>query len=180
MYKRDMSDEQYGLFFDVRRSIRYHDRRRAFFERMHQLTGSLTVLLAGSVLFDIARPGDSPWWLLFIASVAAVLSAWDMVVGYASKAELHRSLKTRFGDLEIEILKGDDTADTWKEHRLQRLRIEQAEPPIYRALDLLCHNELLKADGFTNHGEDAGHFAKLGFVQRTTKHIFHWADLTSA
>lgn len=178
MNPRDMMHEQYGLFFDVRRSIRYHDRRRAFFERMHQLTGSLTVLLAGSVLFDIARPGESPWWLLFIAAVAAILSAWDMVVGYASKAELHRSLKIRFGDLEIAILEGDDTDATWKAHRLQRLRIEQDEPPIYRALDMLCHNELLQADGFSHDGDDACHYAKLDSLQKATRHILHWANIS--
>jgi len=32
----------------VRRSIRYHDRRRAFFETLHRLTGALTVLLASA------------------------------------------------------------------------------------------------------------------------------------
>jgi len=30
----------------VRGSIRYHDRRLAFFETLHRLTGALTVLLA--------------------------------------------------------------------------------------------------------------------------------------
>jgi hypothetical protein len=179
MIRREMSNEQYGLFFDVRRSIRYHDRRRAFFERMHQLTGVLTVLLAGSVLFDIARPGDNPAWLLALAAVAAVLSAFDLMVGYATKAGLHRDLKSRFGALEMSILSGDAAPETWQAHQLERLRIEQDEPPVFRALDLLCHNELLRADGF-DESAPAGHFAALSGWQRVTRHLFHWADLKSA
>lgn len=173
----DMNDEQYGLFFDVRRSIRYHDRRRAFFERLHQLTGGLTVMLAGSVLFDLARPGDNPKWLLALATVAAALSTWDMIVGYAAKAGTHRELKTRFGALEMAVLTGDATPDAWLKHRLERLRIEQDEPPIFRVLDLLCHNELLRADGLRPEGAAAAHFARIGAWQRLTRHLLHWADI---
>jgi hypothetical protein len=173
MNRSEMTDAQYAFFFDVRRSLRYHDRRRAFFERMHQITGALTVLLAGSVLFDIARPGDNPAWLLALAAIAAILSALDMVIGYAAKAGLHRDLKARFAALEISIVLGDAEASTWQAHRAERLRIEQDEPPIYRALDLLCHNELLRADG---HPATADHLAAVPFHQRLTRHLFHWPD----
>jgi hypothetical protein len=42
----DMTDAQYGLLFDVRRSIRYHDRRRAFFETLHrcETTGRMRIV----------------------------------------------------------------------------------------------------------------------------------------
>lgn len=170
-----LNDEQYGLLFDVRRSVRYHDRRRAFFERLHQVTGGLTVLLAGSVLFDLARPGETPAWLATLAVVAALLSAWDIVVGYAAKAGLHRELRQRFGALEMTMLAGDATSDTWDAHRQARLSIEQDEPPIYRALDALCHNELLRAEGI----RDTAHWARLSAWQKATRHVFHWADLAA-
>lgn len=174
----DMSDKnvQYGLLFDVRRSVRYHDRRRSFFEQLHQITGGLTVLLAGSVLFDIAKPGESPLWLTLIAVIAAVLSTWDMVVGYSSKAGAHRDLKVRFSALEIAILSGDERAETWIAHQKSRLLIEQDEPPVYRALDLLCHNELLRAEGHDVNGDAANHVATVPRYQRLTRHFFHWAD----
>lgn len=179
MKRSEMTDAQYGLFFDVRRSVRYHDRRRAFFERMHQVTGALTVLLAGSVLFDIARPGDNPAWMLALAAIAAILSAFDMVAGYSAKANLHRDLKRRFGALEIAVLAGNAELATWEAHQQERLRIEQDEPPVYRALDLLCYNELLRADGF-NRDANAAHFASVTGWQRVTRHLLHWADLKAA
>lgn len=175
MITRDMNDAQYGLLFDVRRSVRYHDRRRAFFERMHQVTAGLTVLLAGSVLFDLARPGETAAWLASLAVVAALLSAWDIVVGYAGKASLHKDLKARFGALEMTMLSGDGSPDAWHGFQIERLRIEQDEPPVFRALDLLCHNELALAEGFDRN--DKAHFEHLTRWQRVTRHIFHWADL---
>lgn len=174
-----MSDAKYALFFDVRRSIRYHDRRRAFFEHMHKITGALTVLLAGSVLFDIARPGDNPAWLLGLAAFAAVLSAFDMMIGYTSKAGLHHDLKVRFGALEIAILAGNADDALWQAHQMERLRIEQDEPPTYRALDSLCRNELLRAEGFRDE-DGSGHFVDITGWQRVTRHLFHWADIKTA
>lgn len=168
-----MTDEQYALLFGVRRSVRYHDRRRAFFERLHRLTNVLTVLMAGSVLFDIGRPGETAGWLMTLAAMAALLAALDMVVGYAARASQHRDLKGRFVDLEMAILGGDETPEVWTAHRLARLAIERDEPPIYRALDLLCHNEVLLAEG----GKTAD-LVVLTKWQRWTRHLFHWPDIT--
>ena len=174
MDRSQLSDVEYALLFNVRRSVRYHDRRRAFFERLHQITSALTVLLAGSVLFDLARPGETAYWMIGLAVVAALLSAWDIVVGYAGKSGLHKDLKTRFGALEMDMMSGDNASETWKRYQIERLRIEQDEPPIFRALDLLCHNELLIAEGFDRN--DKSHFEQLSPWQRATRHIFHWAD----
>jgi len=169
---QDMTDDQYALLFGVRRSVRYHDRRRAFFERLHRLTSVLTVLMAGSVLFDIGRPGETAWWLMTLAVMAALLASLDMVVGYAARASQHRDLKRRFVDLEMAILGGDDMPEVWTTHRLARLAIERDEPPIYRALDLLCHNEMLLAEG----GKTAD-LIVLKRSQRWTRHLFHWPDI---
>lgn len=175
MIAKDLSDQQYRLLFDVRRSVRYHDRRRAFFERLHQVTSGLTVLLAGSVLFELAREGETAPWLVGLAVVAALLSTWDIVVGYAGKAGLHKDLKARFGALEMAIAAGDNTPDVWRKYQIERLRIEQDEPPVFRALDVLCHNELLLAEGV----KSSEHFARLNRWQRATRHFFHWPDHAS-
>jgi hypothetical protein len=167
-----MSQTQYALLFGVRRSIRYHDRRRAFFERLHRLTGALTVLMAGSVLYDLGRAGETAAWLQALAAIAAVLAALDMVVGYAARAGQHGALKARFVDLEQALLSGDAADATWAAHQTARLAIERDEPPVYRALDLLCHNELALAE---NCG--AEHMARVGFWPRLTSHWLHWADL---
>lgn len=172
MQMGELSDEQYGLLFSVRRSIRYHDRRRAFFERLHRLTGALTILLAGSVLFDIAG-ADTPPWLLALGLASAILAAADMVVGYASHAAIHRDLRGRFVDLEMRMLSSQIDDNAWSQYRLERLRIERDEPPAYRALDLLCHNEVMMSEGYK---QDSEHFAQVGWFRRATCNIFHWPN----
>lgn len=171
-----MTDDQYGMLFGVRRSIRYHEQRAAFFEVLHRVTGALTILLAGSVLYDIARPGNSPAWLLALAALAAILAAFDFVIGYARSGALHRTLKSRFGELEIAILCGDDADETWQKHWAERLRIEQDEPAVYRALDLACHNELLPVEG---HGQGSDHRRTIKPWQYATRHFLHWPDVAA-
>ncbi len=169
----EMSDEQYGLLFDVRRSIRYLDRRRAFFNGLSRTNSFLTILLAGSVMIELAKDGGNPWWLVCIALVASLLSIADLVVGYASAAKQYDELKRRFGELEIAIRTGDSAEDTWRNHQRERLRIEQDEPPVFRALDLLCYQEICRADGMV----DRANAIKISWWQRQTRHLFHWADL---
>lgn len=67
-------------------------------------------------------------------------------------------------------------ADPAANHHIARLHIEADEPPIYRALDLLCHNEQMRADG---HPPDSEHWASVPLYQRLTCHLFHWPDLAA-
>ncbi len=177
MNVRDMNDDQYGTFFAVCRSVRYHDRRRAFFELLHRGSAGLTVLLAGSVLFDLARPGESASWMTCLAVVAALLASFDIVIGYASRANAHIDLKRRFGELEMAIIEGGDDEETWKKHQLKRLQIEQNEPPIFRALDVLCHNELLRAQGIDRDGEGKTTLKQVSRLQEWTCHFWYWGNM---
>jgi len=168
-----LSDEHYGLLFGVRRSIRYHDRRRAFYEQLHHVTSLLTILMAGSVLFDVAKKGETDGWLTAVSVAAALLAALDMVVGYSKRANLHGSLRERFVNLEIEILKGAADDAAWVGYQTQRLLIEKDEPPIYKVLDCLCHNELLEAEGV----KDPQYFFNAHFWQRWTSQLLRWENV---
>lgn len=168
-----LGHDQYGLLFDIRRSVRYHDRRRAFYEQLHHVTSLMTILMAGSVLFDLAKDGKTAGWMIGLSGVAALLAAADMVLGYSRRATLHTDLRKRFADLEIEMLKGDAAPETWQTYRLERLLIEKDEPAIYKVLDALCRNELLIAQGFSLQ-KNPEHFANIGCLQRWTCQILRW------
>lgn len=174
-----LSNEQYGLLFDVRRAIRYHDRRRSFYEQLHHLTSLLTILMAGSVLFDLAKKAETADWLIWVSVAAALLAAIDMVIGYSKHASLHSSLRERFANLEIEMVSGPDDGDCWLGYHKERLLIEKDEPAIYQVLDGLCRNELLVAEGFSKK-DTPEHFFKSGFWQRWTAQLFRWENLISA
>lgn len=163
-----LNNHQYGLLFDVRRSIRYHDRRCAFFT-----TISLLALLA-MILVVVLR-------VMLLSNHVAITSftfvltflLFGLLDLYAKGCEhLHSLLKVKFIQLEATIIEGGYSQHEWMQHQVKRLNIEQYEPPIYRALDILCHNEVLRATG---HEKERQH--KLGFIYRLTCHIFHWQNL---
>jgi hypothetical protein len=173
----ELSDAQYGLLFDVRRSVRHHDRRRTFFERLHRITGVLTILLTGSVPFHLAGTGPLAPWLQGIAVTAALLSAVDIVIGHAARANDHAALRARFVDLERALIEIGFSEEAWRAHRQARLSIERDEwAPIYRALDLRCHNELPVAEGFDRRAIP-GHFAHLSAWQRLTGQWLLWPNI---
>lgn len=174
-----LSDEHYALLFDVRRSIRYHDRRRAFYEQLHHLTSLLTILMAGSVLFDLAKKGETADWLTGISVAAALLAAIDMVIGYSKHASLHSSLRERFANLEIEIISGPADGPRWMNYQKERLLIEKDEPAIYQVLDGLCRNELLVAEGFTK-SKNPDQFFNTYFWRRWTAQLFRWENVISS
>jgi hypothetical protein len=171
----DLTHEQYGLLFNIRRSIRYHDRRRAFFETLHRVTSALTILLSGGVLFEMAADGPMAEWMKWIGLMAALFSVFDMVIGYSASGNRHAELRARFIDLEKDILQWDGRLETWDSYRIARLEIERDEPPIYRALDLLCYREICLAEGTAPQK-----MPSVGFYQRITSHIFPWASINEA
>lgn len=175
----ELDETQYPLYFAIKRSIRYHDRRKAYFITLHQITGVLTVLLSGSVIFDLAKSGENPWWLNTIAFISAVLAAWDVVIGYSSKITLHHDLKRRFSELEMKIVAEKKESAFWGTLENERALIERDEPPIYRALDLLCHNELLVAEGFGGKGK-ADDWREICWFQRLTSQFLRWPNIISS
>lgn len=151
----------YGLLFDLRRSVRYHDRRRAWFESLYRLTG-VTAILIGAAIFIPVRP-----WMAAQLIIAGLLLG-GVALGFASSAALHKALRIRFIGLEAEML-----ANPAANHHIARLVIEKDEPPIYRALDLLCHNEQLRAEA---HPAIADYLVTVPLYQRLTCHLFRWPD----
>lgn len=173
----NLTDDAYGLLFDVRRSVRYHDKRAAFFERSHRVTNAFTILLAGSVMFDIARPGETPWWMLALALAGSLLAVTDLVIGLAKMGNQHRDLQRRFADLERRMIVGPAQGDCWTSYSEERLFIEMDEFTPYVMLDTICHNELLHVQGFAMN--DARR-VKVTTWQRITCHLWPWSNAVGA
>lgn len=108
----------------------------------------------------------------YVAQVAGVIvviaSALELVFGTAAKARLHHDLLSRFIELEKEMMREPHTEDTYCKWAMERLSIEKDEPPIKTNLDLLCHNELLRAEGY---GPE--HYVSISTPQRIFAHFFN-------
>jgi hypothetical protein len=132
-----------NLLFDIRRSVRYHDRRLSHYATLHRTTNAVTILLAGVVLTEFLSSQPPALWAQVLAVLAALFSVGDLVIGFSSHADTHRDLKRQFTDLERRLLAHEPLAGIEQD----RVVVEADEPPIYRALDVLCHNALCVAIG---------------------------------
>ena len=155
--------------FGVRRSVRYHMRRQRFFERWHMFTSAMAVIF-GSATVVMVLSKLSPWLTAGAAIIVTVFSAVDLVVGTSKAAGLHNDLARRFIALEKNmVLVGDPTEEDNRQFTADRLAIEADEPPILRVLDVLCHNELMRAMGFPDSD-----LVKVGPVRRGLAQFVDW------
>jgi hypothetical protein len=156
----DLATSSHELLFGVRRSIRYHTRRRRFFERWNVVTNALAVIFGSATIGGVVKGWDA----LAIAAGAIVtfFSAINLVVGTVRMARLHEDLGKRFVDLEKElVLAGEYDEQAYRGFCAKRLEAERDEPPVLRVLDSICHNELLRAMGY-----DRSQFVEIAWYQR--------------
>jgi len=106
-----------------------------------------------------------------VAGLGAMMSAIDLLVGFARSADLHRSLKRRFIELEKRCI-GDFQAQQMVQ---ERLTIEADEPPIYRALQLLCTREVAIAQRIDPATYPEG-YVSLPWYMRLTASWLHWPN----
>ena len=176
--------EWHALLFGVRRSIRYHARRRMFFDRFRQVTSALGIIF-GSATVVTPLNDVGTLYLSLVAALVTVFFAIDLVVGTGPAARLHDDLCRRFIELEQQMEMAEKPRDmhSLTKFRAHRLGIEADEPPVHRVLDMMCHNELLRAMDY-----DRSQFARICFYQRWLAHfcdvqdhkIMTYADLEKA
>ncbi|HTB62029.1 MAG TPA: hypothetical protein VK737_00460 [Opitutales bacterium] len=138
-----------NLLLDVRRSIRYHNHRRRWFDGLNSTSKFLIIISGGTVL---AFPDPSQkmgiaarvFWV-----ISAFLGSLDLVTGFSAKGREHYDLAREFTQLEQEMVKVGEGASTDDYAHLynRRLEIEAKEPPVKRVLDIYCHNELALSIG---------------------------------
>ena len=165
--RRVMTNEDIGkryrhLLFGIRRSVRYHRHRERFLDWISN-TFKVATAVAGSatVVSLLAKAG--PWWPEAAATLTALFSAFDIVVAPGRTARLHNDLARDFIGLEKDTLGAGSglSREDLVALEARRLDIEANEPPHYRVLNMICHNELVRA-----LGESPEHYVDVWCFQR--------------
>jgi hypothetical protein len=171
----DIGKEIDKLLFGVRRSIRYHNRRRQFFDRTHKFSTFLSALTGTATIASVLAKAGPAWTLSFAVAVA-VFSVIDLVVGTAQAARLHNDLSKRFFNLEKSIISlKEPTKENLADFTAERLDIESDEPPPLKILDSICHNELLRAMGY-KYGQSP--YVEIKWYQRILSQFFDFREHT--
>lgn len=161
-----MNDEQldrlHNLLFGVRRSVRYHSHRIRFFDGLNKTVRVLTSVSGAGVVASVLSARLGAGWTNGFAAAVASAAALDLVIDSAEKARLHASLYRDFIDLERRIVLAGKALDDSALDRFDgdRLVLESKEPPVLRVLDVICHNELLRAMG------EGGRAVRVSRLQR--------------
>lgn len=134
------------LLFAVRRSVRYHHRRMRFFDLVGKWANGLSIVFGSAAVASILGD-DHKVAATGAALLIVVVQTIDLIIGSSKVARDHSDLARRFVVLEAEMAKAHQSPETLKGFEVKRLEIEGDEPPIMRMLDVLCHNELAKAQG---------------------------------
>ncbi len=163
----DFDLEKHNLLFGVRRSIRYHARRRSFFDRYDLFTNAVAVIFGSATIYAVFS-SISKEWAVAAAAVVTVFSSINLVVGSSKMARLHEDLCRRFINLEKRMVEAPpQSAAELATFVASRLEIEGDEPPILKVLDSICHNELMRAMGYKKEG-----MLRIGYVQRFFAQFF--------
>lgn len=166
-----MEETTHSLLFGVRRSVRYHVRRRMFFDRLN-LSASAASVIFGSAAMAAMLGNMGKEWIMAAAGIVTILSAINLVVGSSRMARLHADLARKFIELEKQIIMaGDQADDSLLAFQAIRLDIEAEEPHVLRVLDTLCHNELMRAMGYPPKD-----MVPVAWYQRMAAQFFDVAD----
>jgi hypothetical protein len=157
------------LLFGVRRSIRYHTRRRKFFDALSVWSDFFIIISGGTVVAFAVGEAKKSVATIILGGIIAVIGTFDLVIGFSTKARDYHDLVKRFSELEREMTLADAsrTKEKLAAFRNKRLTIEEEEPPILRVLNNYCHNELCRA-----MGKDKKYYVKIAWYQSWLKQWF--------
>ena len=145
---KELDDRTYDLLFSIRRSVRYHQRRRRFYENWNSITVASAAIGSSAAAAAFAVGVGWSAFPVIISGLVAFLSAFDLAIGTARSGDLHAELARKFNSLEQRFAHGKNLDDSEVEQITKgRLEIETNEPTTLRLLDILCHFELLRSAG---------------------------------
>ena len=169
------------LLTDVRRSVRYHMYRRRHYEGRHRLVSSISTISGSAIVAVLWTKAPIPSFIpIVIAIVVTIISVWDLASQTVSMARLHSDLARKFIELEQKLMvmiphlgtSSYDMASSvfdMPKAQAERLMIESEEPPIYRLLDVICHNETIDA-----YGRNRGDMYRIPWRKWVTSNFIHW------
>jgi len=142
--RRFRSNRQFKLWFGINRSVRYHRKRQSFYETLDTWSDIALLLMGSGVVALTIQCSYGLQPLVGIAVVAT--SILKLKLGFGRRVGAHDRLVYAFTRLQKELESTDDEKVVRRVY-LERVDLEESEPPVMRGLDVICHDELLVSIG---------------------------------
>src|SRR5690349_16228740 len=101
-----VSNDLHKLLFGVKRSVRYHAKRRQFLERCHKFIKIFALVAGSAAFFSVIR--DNKGLALFCSLMTTIFSAMDIFIKFSENARIHAELAQEFVELEQMIVAVDE------------------------------------------------------------------------
>ena len=167
-----LRDERGRLLFYAKRSQRYHDHRRGFFKAIIQWFQFFNLIFGSAgVVTYLGETGRTD--VLALASAFAAISAAILIsVKAVDMEELHAKLLDRCIVFEQRLYKvRNPTEADIADFRYERLELEKMEPRVYHAVQRMCRNEVIRAEGTD------GKIRDLGWLQNIFKDVWRYKSI---
>ncbi|MGH7054194.1 MAG: hypothetical protein ACREFA_10305, partial [Stellaceae bacterium] len=166
---KGMTPEERSLWdldFSIKKSIRYHARRRASFERLDNAANVIVAIFGASAFAALMGDPAALASKILTAMVTAMALA-DVILAFGSRARTYADLYRKFSDLAIEISQiPQPTSLEISRLRAKRLILEADEPHIIDALERVCWNEEAESRGVSRE-----HLQPLNRWQTLVAHL---------
>lgn len=145
----DLAKNVRDLLFGVRRSSRYHQSRRGFFDRLKSVIDGLAVFCGVLAIYQVVSPEINMFLAIFLISCTTIAPLVARITGIEIKARKHHSLAKDFIDLETQILTHIKTAtqENYGQWVAQRNSIQKREPSVKDVLNIMMHNKVVLGTG---------------------------------
>lgn len=145
----DLDDEIWELRFHIARSIRYHDKKRAWFDVLNKVAQIIALVASSAAVINLIKEEANDEFALWFSAIAATATLVNLVMGSAAKFFTYSELKKRFVELDSKLdkLTASPTeagiVALWQEIKA----VEKDEPPISKILNIRAHNAAVDALG---------------------------------
>ncbi|AMT90087.1 MULTISPECIES: hypothetical protein [Pseudomonas] len=165
----DLPIRWHNTLFSVRRSIRYHQRRRSFYDRLDKTSNMLSLIFGSAAIYGVLQK-DYQAVALIASAIVTIASSVNLVVGSAQRGRDHTDFMRKYVELEKSML-CDDSDEVLLQVQETRLSIEAEEPPVMHVLNAICHNELMRAMGYPKK-----ELPKIGWLQTWVAQVFDFCE----
>lgn len=165
----DLPTRWHNALFSVRRSIRYHQRRRSFYDRLDKTSNMLSLIFGSAAIYGVLQK-EYQVVALVASAVVTIAASINLVVGSAQRGRDHTDFMRKYVELEKSML-ADETEELLLQVQEARLNIEAEEPPVMHVLNAICHNELMRAMGYPKK-----ELPKIGFFQSWVAQVFDFCE----
>ena len=160
-------DEEFeDIRFDVKRSARYHNARRRFFEFLDKTVTACALIFSSATVYTILTEARQSLTAA-VAAFVTVITTITLVFDAGRKARDHEEFAKKYIQIEKEMdLTDKPSKNDIKRWKTQLSEISKAEPPIKIVLDAIMHNDLLRAEGY-----ERKYFLKIGWFQKLVAQV---------